>query len=152
MLIRLTAAAIVQNDDSKFLLIEERAQGAIVLNNPSGRWEIGESLAETSAREAAEEAGVLFTPTYFLGSFFTLHTSQSGQRVCTVRFAFGGSISPGEPATARDPEIIGVHWLSYEQIIESRSRHRSSAVIRCIENFRAGYRYPLNVVNHMVDS
>ena len=107
MLMRLTAAAIVQNDDSQFLLIEERAQGTVVLNSPSGRWEVGESLAETAAREAAEEAGVLFVPEFLLGSYVTLHTAISGQRVCTVRFAFGGRIVSGVPADARDPAILG---------------------------------------------
>lgn len=59
MLIRLTAAAVARDDD-KYLLVEERAQGSVVLNNPSGRCEAGELHAATAIREAAEEARVMF--------------------------------------------------------------------------------------------
>ena len=142
----------MQDSNSKYLLIEERAGGTIVLYNPSGRWEAGETLAETAAREAAEESGVIFAPEWFLGSYVTMHTALSGQRVCTVRFAFGATLVPGLPLCARDPGILDVHWLTYNEVTNSRSRHRSSAVLRCIDDFRAGHRYPLDAVNHMIDS
>jgi 8-oxo-dGTP pyrophosphatase MutT (NUDIX family) len=152
MLMRLTAAAVVQNPDGKFLIVEERAQGAVVLNTPSGRWEPGESLAETAARECAEEAGVLFVPEHFLGAFITIHTSSSNQQVCTVRLAFCGHVTNEPPKIARDSAILSVQWLSYDQLVASRARHRSSAVMRCIDDYLAGRRYPLSAVNHMIDS
>ncbi len=88
MLTRITATALVERD-SKYLLVEEFAHGRVVLNNPSGAWEVGETLAETAAREAAEEAGVVFVPEWFIGSYITLHSAIGGQQICTVRFAFG---------------------------------------------------------------
>ncbi len=149
---RLTAAAVVQNSDGKFLIVEERAQGAVVLNNPSGRWEAGESLAETSSRECAEEAGVLFVPDHFLGTYITVHASSSDQQVCTVRLAFCGHVTNEPPKIARDRAILSVKWLSYEELVASRTRHRSSAVMRCIDDYLSGQRFPLTAVNHMVDS
>jgi ADP-ribose pyrophosphatase YjhB (NUDIX family) len=93
MSIRLTAAAVIEQK-GRILLVEEKANGRVVLNTPSGRFEAGDkSLAETAIREAAEEAGVTFTPEFHLGTYVTTHTTLNGQRICTVRFAFGGCIS-----------------------------------------------------------
>lgn len=151
MLKRLTACAIVARDD-QFLLVEERALGKIVLNNPSGTWEQGETLAQTASREAAEEAAVSFEPTYLVGTYVTLHTSLAGQRVCTVRFAYGGNLLSGLPPVKRDNSILGTYWLRYAELIQQQERLRSSAVLRSIDDYLAGHRYPMDLVNHMEDS
>ena len=150
MIIRLTACALVERG-GRYLLVEERANGKTVLNNPSGRWEPGETLAQTSVREAAEEAGISFEPRHLIGSYITPHTSNTGQQLCTIRFTFGGDICPESPAVPRDASILGTHWLSFEEVTAARPRLRSSAVLRSIEDARAGHRFPLHIVNHMVD-
>ena len=151
MLIRLTAAAVIEQH-GQYLLVAERAQGRIVLNTPSGRFDATDkSLAETAVREAAEEAGVIFVPEFHLGSYVTMHTAPSGQRVCTARFAFGGSVVTGVPDIARDTSILATHWLTFDEVLAQRGRHRSSTVMRCIEDYRAGCRYPLSVVNQVDD-
>jgi 8-oxo-dGTP pyrophosphatase MutT (NUDIX family) len=148
---RLTATALIERD-SKYLLVEEFAQGKIVLNQPSGRWHEGETFAEAAAREAAEEAGVVFVPEFFLGSYITLHTALDGRDICTVRFAYGGRLDPGQPSTPRDRSIISIHWLSYDQILDQKARLRSSAVLRCIQAYRSGSTYPLDTVSVVRDS
>ncbi|MDP1740958.1 NUDIX domain-containing protein [Polaromonas sp.] len=152
MIFRLTAAAVIEKE-SRFLLVEERAQGRVVLNTPSGRWETGDrSLADTAIREAAEEAGVIFVPAFFLGSYVATHTSLTGQPICTVRFAFGGTVTQGVPDVARDASILGCHWLTLEQVLAQRALHRSSAVMRCIEDHMAGRNYSLDAVKQMDDN
>lgn len=148
---RLTATALIELE-SRYLLVEEIAQGRVVLNNPSGRWHEGESFPETAAREAAEEAGVLFVPEFFLGSYVTLHTALDGLSVCTVRFAFGGRLEPGVPDIARDPSILATHWLTYEEIVAQKARHRSSAVLRSIVDYRSRQMCALNTVSVVKDS
>ena len=149
---RLTATALIERD-SKYLLVEEFAQGKIVLNQPSGRWHEGETFAEAAAREAAEEAGVVFVPEFFLGSYITLHTALDGRDICTVRFAYGGRVQPGTPSVARDASIIGTHWFTYEDILAQKIRHRSSAVLRSIQDYRRRKSmYPIDTVSVMRDS
>ena len=113
MFTRITATALVERD-SKYLLVEEFAHGRVVLNNPSGAWEVGETLAETAAREAAEETGVVFEP--------------------------------------RDRSILATPWLSYEEFVANKDRHRSSAVLRSIEDHRSKQMCALNTVSAMIDS
>ena len=151
MEIRLTATALIERD-SRYLLVEEIAQGRVVLNNPSGRWHEGETFAEAATREAAEEAGVLFVPEFFLGSYITLHTALGGQNICTVRFAYCGRIDAGVPDIPRDPAILGTHWLTFEEVHAQKARLRSSAVLRSIADYRHRTMCSLNTVSVMRDS
>jgi len=148
---RLTAAAIIQRSDGYFLFVEEPSQGRFVFNQPSGTWEPGETLPQTASREAAEEAGVIFQPTSFLGMFVTHHRNSSGVNVCSIRAAFAGEILPGAPGVPRDPTIIRSVWMSYDEIMQHRERHRSSAVMRCLDVFQSGKLLPMESLNEMDD-
>src|SRR5215217_6302179 len=53
---RLTVATIVPDGD-RFLFVEERVRGRLVVNQPAGHLEPGESLAEAAVRETLEETG-----------------------------------------------------------------------------------------------
>ena len=48
--------ACVVERDGKFLLVEERIEGATVLNQPAGHWDPGETLFEAALRETLEES------------------------------------------------------------------------------------------------
>jgi phosphatase NudJ len=37
-------------------------------------------------------------------------------------------------------------WLTLEEIAAERGRHRSALLMRCIEDHRAGRRYPLQLL------
>ena len=56
-----TVAAVVERD-GKFLFVEERAGGRVVLNQPAGHLERGETLHHAVARETLEETGWTFVP------------------------------------------------------------------------------------------
>ena len=49
-----TVAAIVEVD-GRFLMVEERAAGNLVLNQPAGHLEDRETLVEAAVRETREE-------------------------------------------------------------------------------------------------
>ena len=50
----ITVATVVEKD-GKFLMVEERSDGALVYNQPAGHLELGESLLEAAVRETLEE-------------------------------------------------------------------------------------------------
>lgn len=52
---RVTVAALIERQ-GRFLLVEETAGGRLVLNQPAGHVEPGESLESAAAREALEES------------------------------------------------------------------------------------------------
>ena len=49
-----TVAAIAERD-GRFLLVEERASGRVVINQPAGHLEDGETFLEAVVRETLEE-------------------------------------------------------------------------------------------------
>src|SRR6185369_12632122 len=61
-----TVAAIIERD-GRFLLVEEETAEGLMLNNPAGHLEPGESPAQGCARETLEETGHRFRPTALLG-------------------------------------------------------------------------------------
>lgn len=150
--IRLSASAIVCRDiDQRFLMIEEMVYGRLVLDVPGGTWEVGETLANTCIREAAEEASVQFIPQHYLGCFFTEFISARGERVCSVRNAFSGVIGGETPLVTRDPSTKAVYWMNLEEIMTNQKRLRSSATLRCIQAFLKGRLLPLDFCDEAVD-
>ena len=54
---RVTVAAVIERD-GRFLLVEERQSRGLVLNNPAGHLDCGESLTQGCVREVLEETGI----------------------------------------------------------------------------------------------
>ena len=54
-------AAIIERE-GKFLLVEEQADGLVVLNQPAGHLDEGESLIDALVRETLEETAWHVTP------------------------------------------------------------------------------------------
>ena len=44
-----------------------------------------------------------------------------------------------------DKEIVRLHWLTAEELMERKPQHRSPLVQRCVEDFLAGRSFPLEV-------
>jgi len=57
----ITVAAVVESD-GRFLIVEERIQGRLVINQPAGHVEDRETLLAAVIREAREETAWAFTP------------------------------------------------------------------------------------------
>jgi phosphatase NudJ len=138
-----TVAAVVERD-GRYLLVEERAaDGSFKLNNPAGHLDPGETLLQAVVREVLEETACVFTPTHLQG----IHLAPSAtDEVTYLRFAFAGSVSEPLPGRALDDGIVRTLWLTPGEIAAERARHRSALLMRCIEDHRAGRRYPLDVL------
>jgi hypothetical protein len=68
--------------------------------------------------------------------------------VTYLRFAFGGTITGHDPSRSLDHGILSARWLTLDEIRTLEPRHRSPLILRCIEDFLAGKRFPLDVVTH----
>lgn len=141
-----TVAAVIERG-GRFLLVEEEDQdgGDPVYNQPAGHWESGETLVEACAREVLEESAHRFDPKQLVGVY--RWTRPQGD-VTYLRFAFCGDIRGLEAGRALDEGILRAVWLAPEEIRALASRHRSPLVWRCIEDYLAGKRYPLELITH----
>ena len=139
-----TVAAVIERD-GKFLLVEEETSQGIRFNQPAGHLEAGESLQVAVAREALEESAYSFIPQYLLG-IYNWHSPESDTTY--LRFAFTGSITGYDATRKLDTGILQAVWLSPDEIRALQQRHRSPLVLRCIEDYLAGKRYPLDLLVH----
>ena len=141
-----TVAAIIERD-GRFLLVEEETSEGLKLNNPAGHLDPGESPAEGCAREALEETAHAFRPTELLGIYLSrFHRESTGEDITYLRFAFRGELGAREPGRALDTGIVRTLWMTAEEIRASAPRHRSPLLLRCIEDYLAGVRFPLSVI------
>ena len=142
-----TVAAIIEHE-GRFLLVEEHTPEGLMLNNPAGHLDAGESPQEGVVREALEETARVFTPDRLVGVYLSrFQRPASGEDVTFLRFAFGGSVGNADAGRPLDTGIVRTLWLSLDEVRASRARHRSPLVVRCIEDFVAGRRYPLEAIS-----
>jgi ADP-ribose pyrophosphatase YjhB (NUDIX family) len=137
-----TVAALAEQD-GRFLLIEERIKGRAVFNQPAGHVEIGETLLEAVAREAREETAWRFTPRALVGIYLWRHP---GGARSILRFAFAGGVDDHHAAQPLDRGILCTHWLTRAEVVDRQPRLRSPLVLRCIDDYLAGRRHPLDLV------
>ncbi|TQV65545.1 MAG: NUDIX hydrolase [Halothiobacillaceae bacterium] len=139
-----TVAALLEQD-GRYLLVEERIKGELRLNQPAGHLEEGESLIEAAVRETIEEAGLIFTPTHLVG-IYQWRAPETGATY--LRAAFTGTIERIIDNAVLDEGIIGPVWLTPDEVHARLHQHRSPLVMDCIEDHRAGRRYPLDLIRH----
>jgi 8-oxo-dGTP pyrophosphatase MutT (NUDIX family) len=139
-----TVAAVAERD-GRFLLVEENTERGRFFNQPAGHLDPGESLVRAVARETLEETACTFEPTGLLG-VYQYHSSADD--VTYIRFAFTGEITGTEAGRALDAGIIRAVWLTPQEIRREMARHRSPLVMRCIDDYLAGRRFPLDVLYH----
>lgn len=139
-----TVAAVLERD-GKFLLVEEETESGIRYNQPAGHLECREALTDAAIREVLEETGYSFIPTHVVGVYTWRNEARD---VTYVRFAFAGEITAHDPLRKLDDGIIAAHWLSLDEIRDFAAQHRSPLILRCIEDWQAGKRYPLELLTH----
>lgn len=145
-----TVAAIVGrvvDGRHEFLLVEEETPEGLMLNNPAGHLEIGESPERAVVREVREETARAFVPEALVGVYLSrLQRPATAEDVTYVRFAFVGAVGEPDPALALDAGIVRTLWLTVDELHASRDRHRSPHVLRCVLDAVAGKRHPLDAI------
>lgn len=134
-----TVAAVIERN-GKFLMVEEESEGRIVINQPAGHLDPNESLTDAVIRETREETAWDFYPQALTGIY--LWTHPESQRTY-LRAAFCGTCDNHDPLQTLDDGIIRATWMTHEDLLANTDKLRSPMVMRCINDYLAGQRYPL---------
>ena len=143
--IDVTVAAIAERD-GRFLVVEERAGGELVLNQPAGHVEQGESLPAAVVRETLEETGHRFSPQHVVG-WYLWHSEAAATTY--LRVAFCGAVEPPKGEVVLDEGIVAAHWLTRAQLLSREQSLRSPMVLRCVDDYLAGRRHPLESLTYL---
>jgi 8-oxo-dGTP pyrophosphatase MutT (NUDIX family) len=140
----LTVAAIAE-ERGRFLLVQERAARRVVLNQPAGHLEPGETLIEAVVRETREETGREFIPDCVTGLY--LWQGPAGRTV--LRVAFAGRVGERATGAILDRAIIRTLWLDRDQLAARAAEHRSPLVLLSVDDYRRGARHSLELLRHV---
>ncbi len=145
-----TVAAVIHRPGPtgpEFLLVEEETPEGVRLNNPAGHLAPAASPEQGVVREALEETARVFTPEALVGAYLSRFVRPSrGEDVTYFRLAYAGTVGEPEPGRPLDQGILRTVWMDLDALRASRERHRSPLVLRCIEDWLAGRRLPLDAV------
>lgn len=139
-----TVATVIENQ-GRFLMVRELADGVEVYNQPAGHLEQGESLIDAAVRETREETGWLVQPTALLG--FSHYTSPHNG-ITYVRATFTATPVQQLASAELDTDILEAVWLSLDEIELRRSQLRSPMVLDDIARYTTGERFPLELIRH----
>lgn len=139
-----TVASVVARE-GRLLMVEERIRGELVLNQPAGHLEPGETPAEAAVREALEETGWDIRLDAFIGCY----QWQAPDGSDYLRFAFAGTALLHHPERALDEGIERAVWLAPDELLAESSRHRSPLVWQVAADWLAGRRRPLDLVRQL---
>lgn len=140
-----TVAAVIEKE-GRFLLVEEKTDTGTYFNQPAGHWEADETIVQGVVRETLEETGYDFAPHALIGIY---RWQNRRKDLIYLRFTFSGEAVAFHEARALDHGIIAAHWLSYDEVVLQKPRHRSPMVLRCIDDYRAGHRFPLTILANL---
>jgi hypothetical protein len=66
-----------------------------------------------------------------------------------LRTTFCGAAQPPVGIPTLDDGILGVHWLTRSQLLRRERELRSPMVLRCVDDYLAGARFPLDCLTHL---
>lgn len=141
-----TVASIVC-DGERFLMVEEAIHGRLVINQPAGHLEDGETLADAARREALEETAFEIALDAFVG-VGQWHSPVHRHHI--VRFAFAGHAIRQHPERALDAGITRTLWMTYAEIAAAHARLRSPLVLSSLDDWLAGRRLPLTMLRSLL--
>ncbi len=140
-----TVAAIIEQN-GKFLLIEEKTERGNRFNQPAGHLENNETLLDAVSRETLEEAAYDFTADSLVGIY---HFKHAHNDITYLRFSFAGKLGKHYQSQPLEDGIIRAVWMTVDEIREKKHLMRSDHVLKCVEDYLANIRYPLEVISHL---
>jgi 8-oxo-dGTP pyrophosphatase MutT (NUDIX family) len=141
----LTVAAIIERED-RFLVVEELVRGRKVINQPAGHVEPGETPHAAVIRETLEETGWRFDPEAIIGIYLW---DPPGRDQTFLRISFCGCCREWNADRRLDEGILRVLWLSREELLTRSPRLRSPMVMRSIDDYLLGIRYPCAMIQRL---
>ena len=137
-----TVASVIERE-GRFLLVLEETRNGPRLNQPAGHLESGETLPAGAVRETLEETGWHVSLTALVGAY---RWEAADNGATFIRFAFCGDALRHDVERPLDVGILRAVWMTRDEIAAQRELHRSPLVMRCIDDFCAGKRWPLAFV------
>lgn len=141
----LTVSAVVVHD-GRFLIVEETVSGRVVVTQPCGHIETGESPEEAVRREVFEEAACDVEVSELVGVYLWIHPQTRQQ---FLRIVYTADLMEAHACPPPDSGIRAVHWLTRADLERMRPRFRSPVVMRCIDDYLAGQRRPGTLFAHL---
>lgn len=138
---RATVATVVEQD-GRFLFVDEVADGRRVLNQPAGHVDEREPILQAALRETIEETGWEVEITHLVG----IYTYTNPELITYYRFCYAARPVRQIPDAKLDHDIIGPVWLSVDELKARQAQLRSPLVLKCVEDYLAGRRFPLDLV------
>ena len=140
---RTTVAAVIEHY-GRFLFVLEKTADGLVINQPAGHLESGETLHQAVCREVLEETAYPFQPAGLVG----IYRLPLAGDLTYLRYCFFGDIEPQQERPL-DQDILGTLWLNPDEVQQGRYRHRSPLVWQCLRDYLKGRRYPLELLNEV---
>ena len=141
-----TTVATVIEQDGRFLMVEEIVEGRTLYNQPAGHLEAGESLAEAALRETLEETAWEVRLQAVLGIYQNTSTETG---ICYIRTCYIANPVRHRAQQPLDAGIVRAIWMSREDILACGDQLRSPMVLRAVDDYLAGQRFPLDAVRHL---
>ena len=138
----ITVATLVEQD-GRFLVVREHAEGREVINQPAGHVEAGEQLVQAAFRETLEETAWQVRVTALLGCYIYQPRPRAG---VFHRYCFIAEPVRHDSAQRLDRGIIEAVWLDAEALRARHAEHRSPLVMRCVDDYLSGRRLPLDTI------
>lgn len=142
----LTVCAVVERND-KHLIVEERSSGVVVVTQPGGHIESGESPEDAVVREVLEETGCIVSVNGLLGVYLWIHPQTRQQ---FLRIVYVADLVTENRKRKLDDGIHAVHWYTVADIKHRKRDCRSPVVLKCIEDYLAGKRAPATLLAGMM--
>ena len=139
----ITVATVVERD-GRFLFVEERVRGALVLNQPAGHLEPGESVVEAAVRETIEEAAWEVEPTGLIAIYQWV---EPVERRALIRFTFAATALRERAGATLDTGIVRALWLTEAEARSAAHVPRSPFVLRSLEDYRSRNVLPLEALS-----
>ena len=132
----LTVSAVIA-DNGRYLLVEEYSMGEVVINQPGGHIEAGESPEGAIIREVREETGCDVSRGELIGVYLWIHPQTRQQ---FLRIVYAAKFIACDESLRLDDGILGRRWMTVQDLEDRKPVLRSPAVLRCVHDYIAGHR------------
>lgn len=141
----MTVATVVE-DNGRYLLIEEWQGDTLVLNQPAGHLELGESLQEAAIRETLEETGWDVVLSSVIGIYLW---QPAPDKDSFLRVTFHAHAKQHHPELGLDEGIERAIWLTEDELNARQADWRTPVIGQCLHDYLAGQRHPLGMLKHL---
>ena len=143
----ITVASIIKKNN-EYLFVEEYINDKKVLNQPAGHLEEHETLEEGCIRETLEETAYDVEVDYLVGIY---QERKKNSLDMWLRFCFKCNILEEHVDRSLDKNILRKLWLPKKELTSSNFLYRSNMVLKCIEDYEKGVKYPKEILKNLLE-